>query len=168
MQAKKKNRKNAKAQAEKRQAVDEDDAVLEAALGEKQRLLTAIERKREELLQSNAASKKELELLAKNLQDAKEKSEELAELKARKEKEAEAARLELAASVERAKAQELAAAEAKAYGWGGIKLVVEATKISNATVHRGLKELETGEHKEYGIRKKVGAGSLVRQRKEVC
>ena len=49
-----------------------------------------------------------------------------------------------------------AAAEAKAYGWGGIKLVVEATKISNATVHRGLKELETGEHKEYGIRRKGG------------
>ena len=39
MQAKKKNRKNAKAEAEKQQAVDEDDAVLEAALGEKQRLL---------------------------------------------------------------------------------------------------------------------------------
>jgi len=73
-----------------------------------------IERKREELLQSNAASKKELELLAKNLEQAKKKSEELAEIKAKKEKEAEAARLELAASVERAKAQELAAVEAKA------------------------------------------------------
>ena len=73
-----------------------------------------IERKREELLQSNAASKKELELLAKNLEQAKKKSEELAEIKAEKEKEAEAARLELAASVERAKAQELAAVEAKA------------------------------------------------------
>ena len=32
------------------QVVDEDDAVLEAALGEKQRLLTMIERKREEVL----------------------------------------------------------------------------------------------------------------------
>lgn len=73
-----------------------------------------IERKREELLQSNAASKKELELLAKNLAEAKKKSEELAAMKLKKEKEAEAARLELAASVERAKAQELAAAEAKA------------------------------------------------------
>ncbi|MEL0005165.1 MAG: hypothetical protein VW643_05150, partial [Opitutales bacterium] len=95
----------------------EDAAKLEAQRKE-------IERKREELLQSNAASKKELELLAKNLQDAKEKSEELAELKARKEKEAEAARLELAASVERAKAQELAAAEAKA-------LLVEEKKRSD-------------------------------------
>ena len=49
-----------------------------------------------------------------------------------------------------------AAAEAKAYGWGGVKLAVEATKISNATIHRGLRELETGEHKEYGIRRKGG------------
>jgi len=73
-----------------------------------------IEQKREELLQSNAASKKELEILAKNLEQAKKKSEELAELKSKREQEAEAARLELAASVERAKAQELAAAEAKA------------------------------------------------------
>ena len=73
-----------------------------------------IESKREELLQSNAASKKELELLAKNLEQAKKKSEELAELKSEKEREAQAARLELAASVERAKAQELAASEARA------------------------------------------------------
>jgi hypothetical protein len=50
MQAKKKNRKNAKVEAEKRQVTDEDDAVLEAALGEKQRLLTAIERKREDAM----------------------------------------------------------------------------------------------------------------------
>lgn len=49
-----------------------------------------------------------------------------------------------------------AATEAKAYGWGGVKLVVEATKMSNATIHRGLKELDTGEHKEYGIRRKGG------------
>ncbi len=83
-----------------------------------------IERKKEELLQSNAASKKELEILAKNLEQAKKKSEELAELKSSKEKEAEAARLELAASVERAKAQELAAAEAKA-------LLIEEKKRSD-------------------------------------
>ena len=98
----------------------DDAAKLEAQRKE-------IERKREELLQSNAASKKELELLAKNLQDAKEKSEELAQLKASKEKEAEAARLELAASVERAKAQELAAAEAKA-------LLVEEKKRSDQLI----------------------------------
>ena len=83
-----------------------------------------IERKREELLQSNAASKKELELLAKNLEQAKKQSEELAEMKSKKEQEAEAARLELAASVERAKAQELAAAEAKA-------LLIEEKKRSD-------------------------------------
>ena len=58
--------------------------------------------------------KKNLKLLAKNLEQAKKKSEELTILKSKKEKEAEAARLELAASVERAKAQELAASEAKA------------------------------------------------------
>ena len=99
-----------------------DKAKKEAQELEAQR--QEIDRKREELLQSNAASKKELELLAKNLEQAKKKSEELAELKSKKEKEAEAARLELAASVERAKAQELAAAEAKA-------LLIEEKKRSD-------------------------------------
>jgi hypothetical protein len=99
-----------------------DQAKKEAAALAAQR--EEIARKREELLQSNAASKKELELLAKNLEQAKKKSEELAELKSEKEKEAEAARLELAASVERAKAQELAAAEAKA-------LLIEEKKRSD-------------------------------------
>jgi hypothetical protein len=99
-----------------------DQAKKEAAALAAQR--EEIARKREELLQSNAASKKELELLAKNLEQAKKKSEELAELKSEKEKEAEAARLELAASVERAKAQEMAAAEAKA-------LLIEEKKRSD-------------------------------------
>lgn len=109
---------------QKEQEIESKDAVIQ---GNKQALDLAkneaekleaqrkeIESKREELLQSNAASKRELELLAKNLEQAKKKSEELAELKSEKEKEALAARLELAASVERAKAQELAASEAKA------------------------------------------------------
>ncbi len=109
---------------QKEQEIESKDAVIQ---GNKQALDLAkseaekleaqrqeIESKREELLQSNAASKKELELLAKNLEQAKKKSEELAELKSEKEKEAQAARLELAASVERAKAQELAASEARA------------------------------------------------------
>jgi len=99
-----------------------DQAKKEAQQLEAQR--ADIERKREELLQSNAASKKELEMLAKNLEQAKKKSEELAVLKTEKEKEAEAARLELAASVERAKAQELAASEAKA-------LLIEEKKRSD-------------------------------------
>ena len=34
-----------------------------------------------------------------------------------------------------------AAVEAKAYGWGGVKLLVLATGMSNATVHKGLQEL---------------------------
>lgn len=50
LQAKKKNRKNGKAETEKKQAIDEDDAVLEVALGEKRRLLTVIERKREDAM----------------------------------------------------------------------------------------------------------------------
>jgi len=120
--------------ARKEQEIASKDAVIE---GNKEALDQAkkeaqdleaqkeeIARKREELLQSNAASKKELEILAKNLDEAKKKSEELAKLKSSKEKEAEAARLELAASVERAKAQELAAAEAKA-------LLIEEKKRSD-------------------------------------
>jgi len=35
-----------------------------------------------------------------------------------------------------------AASEAKAYGWGGIALVSKITKMSNRTIHKGLKELE--------------------------
>jgi hypothetical protein len=119
---------------QKEQEIASKDAVIEGnqeALEQAKKEATQleaqrkeIERKREELLQSNAASKKELELLAKNLEEAKKKSEELAEIKSKKEKEAEAARLELAASVERAKAQELAAAEAKA-------LLIEEKKRSD-------------------------------------
>ena len=86
-----------------------------------------IEKKREELLQSNAASQKELELLAKNLAEAKEKSEELAALKAKTEKEAESVKVELAATQEKAKAEEKAAAEAKA-------LLLEEKKRSDAIV----------------------------------
>ena len=103
--------------ASKDEVIEGNKEALSQAKQEAQQLEAQrkeIERKREELLQSNAASKKELEILVKNLEQAKKKSEELAELKSKKEKEAEAARLELAASVERAKAKELAAAEAKA------------------------------------------------------
>ena len=103
---------------QKDQEIESKDAViqgneqaLDLAKNEAEKLEAQrkeIESKREELLQSNAASKKELELLAKNLEQAKKKSEELAELKSEKEREAQAARLELAASVERAKAEESA------------------------------------------------------------
>ena len=113
--------------ASKDAVIEGNEEALDLAKKEAQQLEAQrqeIERKREELLQSNAASKKELELLAKNLEQAKKKSEELAEMKSKKEKEAEAARLELAASVERAKAQELAASEAKA-------LLIEEKKRSD-------------------------------------
>ena len=113
--------------ASKDEVIEGNQEALEQAKKEAKQLEAQrkeIERKREELLLSNAASKKELELLARNLEEAKKKSEELAEIKSKKEKEAEAARLELAASVERAKAQELAAAEAKA-------LLIEEKKRSD-------------------------------------
>ena len=86
----------------------------QAEAEELERKREEIEKKREALLQTNAASQKELELLAKNLADAKQKSDQLAELKAKTEKEAEAVRLELARSMEKAKAEEKAAFEAKA------------------------------------------------------
>ena len=86
----------------------------QAEAEELERKREEIEKKREALLQTNAASQKELELLAKNLADAKQKSDQLAELKAKTEKEAEAVRLELARSMEKAKAEEKAASEAKA------------------------------------------------------
>ena len=86
-----------------------------------------IAKKREELLQSNAASKRELELLAKNLEDAKKKQEELSALKEKKEKEAQSMRVELAATLEKAKAEEKAAEEAKA-------LLMDEKKRSEALV----------------------------------
>ena len=50
-----------------------------------------------------------------------------------------------------------AAVEAKAYGWGGVKLVSMATGMSNATVHRGIKELDNPETTPGGgIRQKGG------------
>jgi len=100
---------------------DEVIAGNEAAIAQAQKDAAELTRQREEiakkreaLLQSNAASKKELELLAKNLEDAKKKQEELSALKERKEKEAQSMRIELAATLEKAKAEEKAAEEAKA------------------------------------------------------
>ena len=133
--------------ASKDAVIEGNEEALDLAKKEVQQLEAQrqeIERKREELLQSNAASKKELELLAKNLEQAKKKSEELAEMKSKKEKEAEAARLELAASVERAKAQELAASEAKALLMEEKKrsdeLLASAAKIDQKidTLNKGL------------------------------
>jgi len=121
------------------QAAKEESAELEAQRQE-------IERKREALLQSNAASKKELELLAKNLADAKKRSDELAALKEKQQKEAESIKVELAATQERAKAEEQRAAEAKALLDEEKKrsdaLVASTTKIDERidTLNRDLKE----------------------------
>jgi transposase len=51
-----------------------------------------------------------------------------------------------------------AAAEAKALGWGGITAVVRATGISESTVLRGLKEIESGEKIEAGRIRRPGGG----------
>ena len=51
-----------------------------------------------------------------------------------------------------------AAAEAKAAGYGGITMVVRATGISESTVLRGLKELESGRDVEPGRVRRPGAG----------
>ena len=51
-----------------------------------------------------------------------------------------------------------AASEAKAYGWGGVALIVKITKMSNRTIHRGLKELENPELSNNGRIREKGAG----------
>ena len=97
-------------------------------------------------MQSNAASKKELELLAKNLADAKKRSDELAALKDKQQKEAESIKVELAATQEKAKAEEQRAAEAKALLLEEKKradaLVASTTKIDERidTLNRDLKQ----------------------------
>ena len=50
-----------------------------------------------------------------------------------------------------------AAVEARSYGWGGAKLVAQATGISSSTIYRGVQELNSPQAKIRGIRKK-GAG----------
>lgn len=51
-----------------------------------------------------------------------------------------------------------AAAEAKAIGWGGNRLVSRATGIGLTTIWRGLKELEAGETLAPGQVRRPGAG----------
>ncbi|MEA2091511.1 MAG: ISAzo13 family transposase [Campylobacterota bacterium] len=51
-----------------------------------------------------------------------------------------------------------AASEAKSYGWGGVKLVVLATGMSSATVHRGIKELDDPKLISTGSIRKKGGG----------
>ena len=112
------------------ETIAQNEAAILAAKEESEQLEAQrqeIERKREALLQSNAASKKELELLAKNLADAKKRSDELAALKDKQQKEAESIKVELAATQEKAKAEEQRAAEAKA-------LLLEEKKRADALV----------------------------------
>ncbi|MGH3262388.1 MAG: ISAzo13 family transposase, partial [Trebonia sp.] len=51
-----------------------------------------------------------------------------------------------------------AAAEARSHGWGGIAAVVRATGISEATVRRGIAEVESGERAPAGQVRRPGAG----------
>jgi transposase len=52
-----------------------------------------------------------------------------------------------------------AASEAKSLGYGGISLVSRATGLSRPTIHKGIKELENGEHLAEGrIRREGGGG----------
>ena len=131
------------------ETIAQNEADIQAAKEESEKLEAQrqeIEKKREALLQSNAASKKELELLAKNLADAKKRSDELAALKEKQQREAESVKVELAASQERAKAEEQRAAEAKALLQEEKKrsdaLVASTTKIDERidTLNRDLKE----------------------------
>ena len=49
-----------------------------------------------------------------------------------------------------------AGAEAKGYGWGGIYLVSQATKISRITIKKGINEIEDTSEENDRIRKKGG------------
>ena len=131
------------------ETIAQNEADIQAAKEESEQLEAQrqeIERKREALLQSNAASQRELELLAKNLADAKKRSDELAALKEKQQKEAESIKVELAATQERAKAEEQRAAEAKALldeeKRRSDALVASTTKIDERidTLNRDLKE----------------------------
>ena len=51
-----------------------------------------------------------------------------------------------------------AAAEARSAGWGGIAGVARATGISEATIRKGLRELEAGERLEPGRVRRPGGG----------
>jgi Rhodopirellula transposase DDE domain len=51
-----------------------------------------------------------------------------------------------------------AAAEARSHGWGGIAAVVRATGISEATVRRGIAEVEARERAPAGRVRRAGAG----------
>ena len=84
--------------------------------------------------------------MAKNLADAKKRSDELAALKEKQQEEAESIKVELAATQERAKAEEQRAAEAKALLDEAKRrsdaLVASTTKIDERidTLNRDLKE----------------------------
>jgi len=62
-----------------------------------------------------------------------------------------------------------AAAEAESYGRGGIALVCQATGLSNATIHKGLKELRDPTPPIDRRLRKIGGGrkKITEQNKEI-
>lgn len=56
-----------------------------------------------------------------------------------------------------------AAIEAQSYGYGGVALVQKATKMSNATIHKGLRELNSPSDQSNRVRKKGGGRKSVKE-----
>ena len=60
-----------------------------------------------------------------------------------------------------------AAAESLSYGHGGVILVSQATNIARSTIHRGIKEIQTGNTSiEKGIRKPGGGRKKLSEKQE--
>lgn len=52
----------------------------------------------------------------------------------------------------------VAASDAMALGYGGIEVIHKASKLARNTIHKGIQELEKGEHLPEGRCRKVGGG----------
>ena len=52
----------------------------------------------------------------------------------------------------------VAAADAMALGYGGIEVIHKASTLARNTIHKGIRELEEGEHLPEGRCRKAGGG----------
>ena len=57
-----------------------------------------------------------------------------------------------------------AAVEAKSYGRGGIVLLCKATGVSNATIHKGIRELSSNDEQSDRVRRKGGGRKSIAQK----
>ena len=57
-----------------------------------------------------------------------------------------------------------AAVEANAYGWGGVTLVCKASGLSNATVHRGMRDLLNPSIHNDRVRQKGGGRKSLKEK----